>query len=185
MHRVQTIRTPRLHAGWPRRLLRGAFVLTAAVEVTALGGGLAAFLLAPRLDVLGDGPGGLWGAPMLLLHAAAVLCVPMLLASLVGLVRRAPGAAWGLLASSLPFGTALGFFFVSHAFDPCALGWLTLSSTFLGEPLCQPWTLHNETSGRLHLLHHAVVPTLPLVLLQGWLLRRTERAAWNEPHDRS
>jgi hypothetical protein len=137
--------------------------------------GLVAFLAAPSLDELGSGPGGLFGAPALVLLASAVLGLPMLLYSLVSLARGRLRDGWYLVIAVLQWCIAVAFFYVAHAFDPCALGLLDDSSSFLGAPLCSYWGGGLQTAARLHLLHHVLVPALPLMAVQVVLLRRHGR----------
>ena len=160
---------------WSRRLLWSGTVIAVMTLSVALVAGLVAFFATPAFDHFGDGPGGLQGIPTLTLLGSAVLGVPMLLYSLVSVARGRRQDGWYVLSSVLPWVTALGYFFIAHAFDPCALGIFGPSSTFMDAPLCGAGGTHPETSARLHLLHHALVPTLPLVTLQVLLLRKYGR----------
>lgn len=175
----RTVRSGKLDGyvreGSRRLLWAGTFVsiLTLAVTLTA---GLTAFFATPRFDHFGDGPGGLGGIPSLTFLACAALGLPMLLYGLVSVARGVRRDAWYVLCAALPWVTGLGYFFVSHAFDPCALGLIDENATFLQAPMCTSWEGRPETSSRLHLLHHSLTPTLPLVTLQWLLLRKYGRA---------
>ena len=160
---------------WSRRSLStGVYVSVVALGV-ALAGGLVAFVATPTFDELGSGPGGLFGVPALVLLACAGLGLPMLLYSLVSVARGRWRDGWYLLIAVLQWCIAVGFFYVAHAFDPCARGLLSDSSSFLDAPLCTPWGGGLQTAARLHLLHHALVPALPLAIVQLALLRKYGR----------
>jgi len=147
----------------------GVIVLVCAVSVLL---GLLAFVAAPRLDSFGQGPGGLWGIPMMALMLSVALAVPALLYAVTRLLTGHVRDAGLLLPAVLPWIIVVGHFAGAHAMDPCARGLLAPSAEFLGAPLCGDWYGRPETAARLHLLHHGLVPTLPLVVLQVWLTRR-------------
>ncbi|HWG84150.1 MAG TPA: hypothetical protein VNT60_01610 [Deinococcales bacterium] len=148
-------------AAWRLALFSG--LITLAVQAVTLTLGLAAFLAAPRLDDLGKGFGGLGGIPALVLLAVSVLNLPLLLHGLASLPAGGRKQAPRLLLATFPLAVFVSYAFLAHLFDPCGRGLLSSGSYFLGQPLCSYWGSHLETSSRLHLLQHAVNPTLAVV----------------------
>ena len=118
-----------------------ALCLVLGLYAAAVGGG------ASRL---GSGPGGLAGVPQLVLLAVAALLGG---ASALAL-RRRPGRAVLVLGGALV--VAFGYFFFSHAVDPCSLGLVDANARLGGAPLCETGSHGTSTSERFHLLEHAV-----------------------------
>ncbi len=134
--------------------------------------GILAIVIWPRLQVLGSGPGSGAGLPMMGLMAATALGVPSLLLGIFDLLRGRFRQTGRLLVFVGPLAIMLRFFFVVHALDPCVRGWLTLESQIAGIPLCEPYLTKLNIHTRLHLLHHAMVPTSFLAGLYWMSLRR-------------
>lgn len=154
------------------RLAQAALVLILSVILASIVLGVIAIVTWPSFPILGAGPGGANGIPAILLMVATGMGAPSLLLALFHLLR----GEWSKLGRALPFfGPAFlffGFFFVSHAFDPCGFGFTSFQTMFLGSPLCQHWGGGLEIHTRFHLLHHAVIPTVFLVGLYWMSLRR-------------
>lgn len=154
------------------RLAQAAFLIIALDMLLSVIFGVVAVIAWPDLKFMGSGPGGGNGIPGIVVLAATAMGAPSFILALVHAVR----GEWRKLGHLLPFvGPALiffGFFFVSHAFDPCGFSFASLHTTVLGTPLCQPWGGGLEIHSRFHLLHHALIPTVFLVYMYWLSLRR-------------
>jgi hypothetical protein len=144
---------------------------TVAVMGVVLAGcllaGAYAAIAGGALSRFGDGPGGLAGLPQLALLAIAVLLgVPSAFLS-----RTRPARA--LLVLVGPLAVAFGYFFFTHAVDPCASGLVDSTATVRGAPLCATTGGYLEIDTRFHLLEHAVAGGL-LLAAYGALLRRVD-----------
>jgi hypothetical protein len=118
--------------------------------------GLYAAAAGGSASRLGSGPGGLAGVPQLaLLAVAGVLGLPAALR-----LRHQPAGAVLVLGGALV--VAFGYFFFSHALDPCATGLLDAGARVGGAPLCETGSYGTSTSERFHLLEHALSASLLL-----------------------
>jgi hypothetical protein len=140
-----------------------------AVLAGCLVAGTYAAIAGGAASRFGDGPGGLAGVPQLALLAIAVLLgVPS-----AALSRSRPARALLVLAG--PLAMAFGYFFFTHAVDPCSSGLVDSTATVRGAPLCATTGGYLEIDARFHLLEHAVAGGL-LLAVYAVLLRRLDQA---------
>lgn len=170
-------------ARWRRWADRTAWIGFAIILVTIAIGlalGLVAALAGGRLTHLGDGFGGLWGAPALTLTIAMVLGLPSLVLGFLAIARKRWRNAARLLAYFGPLLILFGFVAIPHGLDPCSLGvWGPFSR--VGEAmLCERWGLELNVHTRFHLFWHTA-PTMILVVLY-WLALRRWHPAWEGRH---
>lgn len=157
---------------WSRRYQRvahtlarlGLWLIVASITLSTLVGIVA---IGAWPDA-GEGPGGGWGVPGMVLLLAVGLGLPSAPLAVGGLVRGQWPQGRYLLAVAGPLLILVGFFFGSHLLDPCARGWLAPASESC-EWAAGSWNVHP----RYHLLYHALVPTAVLVaayvaLFQRW-----------------
>jgi hypothetical protein len=158
--------------GTPRtlRLLIWLFGLIIAVSVA---GGLAAVLVGRGLTDLGEGAGGLFGFPSLLLTLLA-LALGLPAALIVARVVR-PDDGWigaAVLVGVGAWVVAIGYFVVAHAVDPCVNGWWDERSRIGSQPLCERFGAELNWHTRFHLLAHAA-PAAALFGIYVWAVRRS------------
>jgi hypothetical protein len=157
------------------RLLVGIFRIVIVVSVV---GGAASGLVGRGLIGLGDGAGGIFGVPALMLALVAlVLGLPAAVA-----VARAlrPVDGWIGVAVLIVVGAwavAIGYVVVAHAVDPCANGWWDGRSRIGSQPLCERFGPELNWHTRFHLLAHAV-PAAVLFAVYVWALERSPVARW-------
>ena len=159
-------------AGTPRTLLWMVRLLTIIIGAS-LAGGIAAAVSGGGLTDLGDGAGGGFGLPSLLLTVVAlVLGLPAAVIA-ARLVRPADG--WIGVAVPVCAGAwvvAIGYFVIAHAIDPCVNGWWDGRSRVGSQPLCERFGSELNWHTRFHLLAHAA-PAAALLVVYGWLVRRS------------
>ena len=98
--------------------------LLGIIIVVSVVGGLADALIGRGFTDLGDGAGGLFGVPSLLLTLVALVLGLPAAAIVARLVRPADG--WigvAVLVGAGAWVVAIGYFVVAHAVDPCVNGW--------------------------------------------------------------
>ena len=150
-----------------------AVVLVLAIAV--VGGGVAA-LFGGSLSDLGEGYGGLWGAP-----ATVLTLVALVLGTFTAIkISRDLGPGSGRLRIALlvvigVWIVAVGYGEVAHQLDPCARGWWDTRSQIGSQPLCERFGSELNWNTRFHLLAHAA----PAALLLGIYLLAIRR--WGRP----
>lgn len=135
--------------------------------VAAAGGG--------PLTRLGDGFGGLYGLPALLLASIALVGgTAGTVATIVARRRLGRDGAWVGAAIAFVVGLwviAIGYTMVAHAIDPCVNGWWDASSRIGSQPLCERFGREINWHTRFHLLAHAA-PSAALLGVYVLVLRR-------------
>jgi len=161
-----------------QRLPRVVGVLGAAVGlvvVTALVGGGAAAAFGGSLSRLGEGYGGLWGWPALVL---SLLALALGISAAISIARSlGPEAGRLRIALLVVVGVwvvAIGYSEVAHVVDPCVRGWWDGQSRVGSQPLCERFGSELNWNTRFHLLAHAV-PAAVLLGLYLWVLHRWAR----------
>lgn len=150
-----------------------AVVLVLAIAV--VGGGVAA-LFGGSLSELGEGYGGLWGAPALGLTLVALVLGTDAAIKISRDLR--PGSGRLRIALLVVIGVwvvAVGYSEVAHQFDPCARRWWDARSQVGSQPLCERFGSELNWDTRFHLLAHAV-PAALLLGINLWAIRR-----WGRP----
>ena len=156
---------------WAERFARWSFwLIVINLAVWFLLGVLAALIGGP-LTNLGNGLGGGWGMADLLFGLAMLLALPSLFVGFYDLFKKRSGAVSKIMAYIFALTIALGYIFIAHSLDPCFLGIWTIFSKLGAIPLCEFFGPELNIHTRFHLLWH-VLPTLPLVLLYGLILKR-------------
>lgn len=155
------------------RTLRLLMWLLGIVIVVSVVGGIAAALLGRGLTDLGDGAGGLFGVPSLLLTLVALVLGLPAAVIVARLVR--PKDGWvgvAVLVGAGAWVVAIGYFVVAHALDPCVNGWWDGRSRIGSQPLCERFGSELNWHTRFHLLAHAA-PAAALFAIYAWAVRRS------------
>ncbi len=138
-------------------------------------GGIAATVAGGTLTSLGEGFGGLYGVPSLLLTIAFLLAIPITIA----LIRKLkPADNWLRSTLVVAGGIAVvtfGYDFAGHLIDPCINEWWDLSSQAGGAPLCERFGSEISIHTRFHLLEHAAPAA---ILLWGYLIALRRWTPW-------
>jgi hypothetical protein len=141
--------------------------------VVSVVGGLAAALIGRGFTDLGDGAGGLFGVPSLLLTLVALVLGLPAAAIVARLVRPADG--WigvAVLVGAGAWVVAIGYFVVAHAVDPCVNGWWDGRSRLGSQPLRERFGRELNWHTRFHLLAHAA-SAAALFGIYVWAVRRS------------
>jgi hypothetical protein len=171
---------------WQRRADRSARIGYWIVLITILIGlalGLIAAAAGGWWTSLGEGVGGLYGAPGATLVIAMLLGLPSLVLGFTAIVRRRWRGAVRMLAYFGPLAIAVAFVLVPHTLDPCFQGVLGPFSRLGDTPLCERFGLELNVHTRFHLLWH-MAPTAVLVAGYRLALGRWH-PAWGARHDRT
>lgn len=150
------------------RIVPGAVITTVAICLIL---GLAAAVIGGSLSSFGDGPGGLWGIPGLVLFLLSLVGV----VSAIGIRSDLPLTAATLIG---PLVVAIAFFFIAHGLDPCVTGTWNLSTELGSGRACQFYGPYLNVASRFHLLLHALV-AVPATVLYWLVLKRARRAPRN------
>ena len=138
----------------------------------------AAALIGGSFSRLGDGYGGLWGIPALVLTLIAL--VVGVVAAIKAARSLGPGSGRLRIALLLVVGVwvvAIGYSVVAHLVDPCVHGWWDETSRVGFQPLCERFGAELNWNTRFHLLAHAV----PAGVLLALYLSIVQR--WSRPHE--
>jgi len=149
-------------------------IVIAIVAVSTLGG-LVAALVGGEATKLGNGFGGLFGVPALLLTfvaltlgTAGALATARRIRPSNGRARAARAALVGLVGLWI---VATGYSTVAHAIDPCLNGWWDAGSRVGSQPVCERFGSELNWHTRFHLLAHAI-PAALLLAAYVWAMRR-------------
>jgi hypothetical protein len=126
-------------------------IVTLTVGVSLLVG-IATAVVGGPLEPMGDGYGGLWGAPGILLTLCAV-------AAPIVVWRGQEPRSW-LAVGLWPLVVWLAYNFIAHGVDPCVIGLLDGASSVGAQPLCERFGTELNVHTRFHLLLHAGVAAL-------------------------
>ena len=148
---------------WADRSARISYLLIVVTILIGLALGLVAAVAGGWWIRLGEGIGGLYGAPGVTLTIAMLLGLPSLILGLTAVVRRRWRGAARTLAYFGPLAIALGFIVIPHTLDPCFQGVLGPFSKLGETRLCEQFGLEFNVHTRFHLLWH-VAPTVLLVV---------------------
>lgn len=151
----------------------GTVTVVIAVSVVA---GLGAAALGGSLTDLGEGYGGLWGVPALLLTFVALI-LGVAAAIAVGRAREPELRRFrlALLVLTGVWVVAIGYSAVAHLVDPCLNGWWDARSRIGSQPLCERFGSELNWHSRFHLFAHAA-PAAVLLVAYVWAVRR-----WSTP----
>jgi hypothetical protein len=159
------------------RIVRWMILSLTVVIVISVVAGLAATVVGGSLTTLGDGFGGLFGAPALLLTLIALMVgVPatITVAKRLGPDERRLRAGVVMLVGVWVVG--VGYAQVAHSIDPCANGWWDAQSRVGSQPLCERFGPELNWHTRFHLIAHAL-PAAVLLAAYVWAVHR-----WGGPH---
>jgi hypothetical protein len=150
-----------------------AVTLIIAISVVA---GIAAAAVGGSWSDLGEGYGGLYGLPSVLLTALALLVgIP----AAVLIARRLGPESGRLRIAVLVTGgvwvVAMGYDMVAHTVDPCVNGWWDARSRIGSQPLCERFGSELNWHTRFHLLAHAA-PAAILLGIYTYVIKR-----WGHP----
>lgn len=152
-----------------------AVLIMMIVLTTAVTGGLVAAISGGSLSRLGDGYGGLYGVPALLLMLTSLLMTAPIV---IEARRRLPSREHRLRSAIFVVGglwvVAIGYAQVAHLVDPCVHGWWDARSRVGDQPLCERFGRELNWHTRFHLLAHA----LPAAVLFG--LYATAVRTWDQ-----
>ncbi|MGI9597566.1 MAG: hypothetical protein ACR2QK_15485 [Acidimicrobiales bacterium] len=134
--------------------------------------GIAAAALGGSVTKLGNGYGGLWGLPALLLTIVALV---LGVAAAIAIARTVPPEArrfrLAVLALAGAWLVAIGYGNVAHLIDPCANRWWDANSRIGSQPLCERFGSELNWHTRFHLVAHAA-PAAILLVPYLWAIRR-------------
>lgn len=164
--------------GEKRRLPRVVGAMNATVVlviVTALVAGGAAALIGGSFSSLGDGYGGLWGVPALVLPLIALVLGVVAAIKIARSLGRGSGRLRIVLLVVVGvWVVAIGYSEVAHLVDPCVHGWWDETSQVGSQPLCERFGSELNWNTRFHLLAHAV-PAGVILALYLWTVQRWAR----------
>ena len=158
-------------SGLPR-IVRWMILSLTVVIVISVVAGVAATVVGGSLTRLGDGFGGLYGAPALLLtFIAFVVGVPatIIVTKRLGPDERRLRAGVVVLVGVWVVG--VGYAQVAHSIDPCANGWWDARSRVGSQPLCERFGSELNWHTRFHLVAHAL-PATVLLAAYVWAVHR-------------
>ena len=158
-------------SGLPR-IVRWMILSLTVVIVISVVAGVAATVVGGSLTRLGDGFGGLYGAPALLLTFIALMVgVPatIIVAKRLGPDERRLRA--GVVVFVGVWVVGIGYAQVAHSIDPCANGWWDARSRVGSHPLCERFGSELNWHTRFHLVAHAL-PAAVLLVGFVWAVRR-------------
>lgn len=151
------------------RLARFGWKIILIDSVISLFLGLLAALAGGSFTALGNGFGGGNGIPDL------VFAFPMLLGLFLVLrsvIKKEDKKSFWLFAFIGPLIISFGYVLIAHTFDPCYNGLWDMSSRIDGRIfLCERFGREINIHTRFHYLWH-ILPTLPLVWIYGYLLKK-------------
>lgn len=163
-------------SGLPR-IVRWMILSLTVVIVISVVAGVAATVVGGSLTRLGDGFGGLYGAPALLLtFIALIVGVPatIIVTKRLGPDERHLRAGVVVLVGAWVVG--VGYAQVAHIIDPCANGWWDARSRVGSQPLCERFGSELNWHTRFHLVAHAL-PAAVLLAAYVWAVHK-----WVGPH---
>jgi len=160
-------------SGLPRIVWWMMLSLTVVIVISVV----AATVVGGPLTRLGDGFGGLYGAPALLLTFIALMVgIP---ATIIVMKRLGPDdrrLRAGVVVLVGVWVVGVGYAQVAHSIDPCANGWWDARSRVGSQPLCERFGSELNWHTRFHLIAHAL-PAAVLLAAYVWAVHR-----WGGPH---
>jgi hypothetical protein len=158
-------------------IVRWMILSLTVVIVLSVVAGVAATVVCGSHTRFGDGFGGLYGAPALLLTFIALMVgIPatIIVTKRLGPDDRRLRAGVVVLVGVWVIG--VGYAQIAHSIDPCANGWWDARSRVGSQPLCERFGSELNWHTRFHLIAHAL-PASVLLAAYVWAVHR-----WGGPH---